>query len=1002
MPDINERDSIAILQSAPDCIVIADLSGRIIEFNPSAEKVFGYARTAVLGKDVAETIIPPKFRGAYRRGMERFRSTGQGRLIGQRIEVTAMRSDGAEFPVELTLSSIVFQGSGAIVAYLRDITARKMAERRLAAQYAATRALAISTTLAEAAPKILESVCESLGWTVGILWEIDGKERLLRSTTAWHVPEPEIEEFVAASRKTAMASRIGLPGRVWQSREPVWIVDVLKDTNFPRIGSAGKSGLRAAFAFPITSFAGVLGVMEFFSRQSEPPDPDLLEMLAAIGSQMGQFIERKRQEQEHRQSEERTARIIDTALDAVVTMDYQGLITGWNSHAESTFGWTSEEAIGRRMSETIIPVQYREAHERGVQRFLLTSEGKLVNERIEITALRRNGEEFPVELAICPLKLEQGWAFSAFIRDITVRNQNEKIRTATFQCSEAAHSARTLDDLLDYIHGIIGQLLCAKSFHIGLRDSRTGELIYRYSSDGPESGPLLTGTGRRLMEHVFQTGKPLLAIPGVPDDDPEDWLCVPLTIDDQTVGVIGVQNCPGGTQYGQEQEKVLAFVSTQIAMAIERKKAHETLQQSNEDLERRVLERTEELRNSKEAAEDANRAKSEFLANMSHEIRTPLNGVIGMTSLLLDESLGPVQKDYAETIRMSGQALLTVINDILDFSKIEAGKFELDTVDFDPRSVMEEAVELVAAQAHSKNLELTLDIGPDFPAQVAGDPGRLRQIVLNLLSNAIKFTEAGEVTLRVLHRAGPSDDVEIHVQVSDTGIGIPEDVQQRLFESFVQADSSTTRKYGGTGLGLAISKQLVQRMDGRIGVTSEPGQGSTFWFTAHFAMTPNVSPTLEHHGGLERCRVLIVDDNETNRRILCAQLEHWQMSPESAEDGPSALRALLRAHQLGQPFELAVLDFMMPIMDGLMLTEAIRSQSLLANVPIILLTSVSAIGVPTKAKSLGIAACLTKPARQAHLLRTISLALASSGAKQPDPVEQPSVLSVREPELVAE
>ncbi len=841
MPEAPYNDADAIVQSAVDCIIIADYAGRIVEFNPAAEKVFGYKRDEVLGRDIAETIVPPALRDAHRRGTERFRSTGEAHLIGKHVEMSGLRSDGTEFPLELALTTITFRESPACVAYLRDISARKNAERRLAAQYAATRALAVSNTLAEAAPRILEAICESLGWSVAILWELDRRDRVLVARTAWQA-SAATSEFVNASQQTSLPSGIGLPGRVSECAEPVWIVDVQTDTNFPRTAFAHRAGLRAAFAFPVLSDAGVLGVMEFFSTVSHPPDEDLLKMLAAIGSQMGQFIERKRNEEEHRQSEERTRRIVDTSLEAVVTMDSQGLITGWNPQAEITFGWSRTEVIGRRMSETIIPQRYREAHDRGLQRFVATETGTLVNKRVEITALRRNQEEFPIELAICPLKLENGWAFSAFIRDITERKQNE----------------------------------------------------------------------------------------------------------------------------------------------IDRKNAQEALQRSYEELDLRVQQRTEDLRKAKESAERASRAKSEFLTNISHEIRTPLNGVIGMTSLLLQENLGPVEKDYAATIKMSGEALLAILSDILDFSKIEAGRFELEAIDFDPRAVLEDALELVAENAYRKHLELTLEVDPEFPAQVLGDPARLRQIVLNLLANAVKFTDEGEVKLRARQQVAASGDLEVYVEVCDTGIGIAEDVQKCLFESFTQADSSTTRKYGGAGLGLAISRQLVERMGGRIGVISASGHGSTFWFTARLPMTRKAPSVSEFSGGLEGCRVLIVDDHDTNRRVLCTQIRQWHMRPETVNDGPSALRALLSAHESGQPFSLAVLDFMMPGMDGLMLTEAIRSDAALSSLPIVLLTSVSNVGVPAKAKSLGVAACVMKPVRQAHLLRTICLALHCDRAQAPD------------------
>ncbi len=681
------------------------------------------------------------------------------------------------------------------------------------------------------------------------------------------------------------------------------------------------------------------------------------------------------------QSDERFERLVDAAPDAVVVMDGDGLITAWNRRAETMFGWSQAEAIGRDMCGLIIPARLRSEHEEGMQRFLSAGERAEANSRIEITALRRDGQEFLAELAICPLQLEDGWAFGAFVRDITARKYNEQVQAATFLCSEAAHSTHNLDELFDVVCPAIGNLLSAKSFHLALRDSATGLLSHCYTRDFEETSASLTAQGKRYMERVSETGTPEragrngLALEG----EEEDWLCVPLRSTEGTLGVIGVRNGATGVHYGEEQERVLVFVSTQIAMAVERKKAQQHLQLSHEQLERRVQERTGELSKAKETAEAATRAKSQFLANMSHEIRTPLNGVIGMTSLLLAHDLGPEELEFAETIKLSGEALLTVVNDILDFSKIEAGKFHLDAIEFSPRTVLEEAIEVIAVNAHRKVLELTLEVDPGFPAHVSGDPARLRQTILNLLSNAVKFTDQGEIRLRARQQAREGNEVELYIEVNDSGIGVAPEVQERLFESFMQADSSTTRRYGGTGLGLAISKQLVQRMGGRIGVRSKPGQGSSFWFTIRAPLLSKPAVSTEQPQDMQTSRVLVVDDNETNRRILKAQLGQWRIQTETADDGPSALRALLSAYQAGRPFDLVILDLMMPVMDGLMLTEAIRSQAMLANMPIILLTSAAVPAVISRAKELRVTACLTKPAREAHLLRTVARALVGEG-----------------------
>ncbi len=649
-------------------------------------------------------------------------------------------------------------------------------------------------------------------------------------------------------------------------------------------------------------------------------------------------------------NEEHLAATLRSIGDGVIACDAEGRITSLNIVAETLTGWASHEAIGQPITEIVRIVQAatRLPVELPVQEAI--AENRILGLANHTLLLARDGREYQIADSCAPIHSLDGTVTGAVL---VFRDVSEEYRQrAQLRESEERHRVlfeHSPDAYLLLDRGIITACNGAAEHLLrGRRHQIVGctpvDLSPEWQPDGRRSAEAATAKIAEALEtgaHGFEWRHRRF-------DNTEFWAAVSLS------------------QTRLEGRPVLFVTLRDI-----------TAQKDAAD----------ELRRAKEQAESASIAKSEFLASMSHEIRTPMNGVIGMTGLLLETELDGEQRRYAETVRASAESLLGLINDILDFSKIEAGRLDLELLDFDLQSMLDDFTATLAHRAHDKGLELTCAIDPQVPLAVRGDPGRLRQVLTNLAGNAIKFTHQGEVAIRV----GVADDpnpvaetVLLRFSVRDTGIGIPRDKLKQLFEKFTQVDASTTRHYGGTGLGLAISKQLAALLGGEIGVESEPGKGSEFWFTARFPVQADGVPAAASPvADLDGVRVLIVDDNRTNREILTNRLTAWGMRTAEVEDGTSAIEALRRALAENDPFRVAVIDMQMPGMDGEDLGRTIKANHTLADIRMVMLTSLGARGDARRLQDIGFAAYATKPIRNEELKAVLTQVLGATVAIGP-------------------
>ncbi len=925
-----EQQIQTIFTSAPDGVIVTDIDGIITIWNPKAEEIFGWSADEAIGKTIAKIIEFPQLLRDDTKGMRYFFRTEESLSHNLTLETQSLKKDGTELEIILSMSPTMVMDKYVIVCFIKDITDNKKASNALEIETRYVKLLQSiavasneASSINEAGQIALEKICELIKWPVGHMLIKDNSENFVSSGVWYLGNEDRFKPFKEISSNTTFTVGERLLSQVLLSRKAEWIIDITEDTDFNRSETAKEIGLSSAFAFPIMIRDEVVALLEFYSSLKLYPNSQLLEVVGNIGKQLGRVVERQRASDEIKASEEKLRALTETAIDSIISADSRGNIIYFNTGAEKAFGYTSEEIMNKPLT-LIMPENMRNLHTEGLLRYQRTREAHVIGKAVELIGKKKNGDEFPVELTISIWTAKGETFYTGVIRDITERKEKDAELLKLSAVASYTNNAIIITDKTGKIEWVNDGFTRLSGFTLP-------EIVEKNASNKAQF------IDNKTIKKLIQDKTPVsYEIKSTSKKGDEYWVLATLT--------------PILDHSGDVQKIII------IDSDITKQKATE-----------------EALIRAKQIAEASEKTKELFLANMSHEIRTPMNAIIGFTRLLKDTKLTIEQKEWLKTIENSGENLLVIINDILDFSKIEAGKLEFEESEIDIAGLVQSTITMLKPKGKEKGIDLYFSVDDQIPAAVLGDSVRLTQTLLNLLSNGVKFTNRGKVECIVSVLKETEHDVLVQFEISDTGIGIPEDKLGMIFESFAQVSSNTTRKYGGTGLGLTITKKIIEQQGGTITVSSQVNEGSSFVFVLTFKKTEKLisGKPEKHHSDLDPevvtdLRLLLVEDNVVNQKLAKTVLEKWEINTDIADNGQIALQLLQN-----QTYDIILMDLQMPEMDGYETTEHIRRNELTKHIPIIAMSAHALKGEAERCIRIGMNDYISKPFSPTELLAKI-------------------------------